>query len=197
MGGKKEGALCMMHKQKERSKNSMAQLQSLLARTSTNGKEPASLTLHTSPNEKVVSRKGGGFARHTSVPDFAQTRVTSVNVVSSVPRKPKTRSSFEDHVDVSNAKRLTKIGQTSQGGDLSKWLTGEMITRRQEESCKFTAGSGMSLRQLMKLDDRIDPQHIKKKRYDQQIEDEENMNVGRFHQNTRLRHVASYRATME
>lgn len=190
-----EGVVRGMKASKERARGNMDRLQNLLARTSFLD-EPDSPTSPLSPASPMVNRKSRGLTKYASVPDFqADSRVMSVSVASaSQAGGARKRGSFVDQAEIQAAKRFTQNGQSS-GGDIGKWLNGEMISRRQEESSLGAGQSAhsMSLRQLMKVDDRINASNLKDKRYFQDEQaDQDDLRPVRA---GTLRHGKSYRST--
>lgn len=119
------------------------------------------------------------------------------------------RTSFVDEKTLARAHRYTETElstEANQMKELTKWLNTEMITRTESERSMVngTNGARPSLRQVLKVDDRIDLDDYRHKKYteleidaeEKKKEEEETKRKGSKEGNGKaavLRHTKSYR----
>lgn len=142
--GGDENTMNMMQDTKNRADNNMARLSVLLQRTSDVDESP-----------KMVRRKASKLRKHPSVPDFIQLAGNERSgSKETAGTKASRRSSFRDEASLEQAKHFRAISnRNTDGGELSRWLNAEMITRRNDEG--KVDGRNLTVRQLLKVDDRI------------------------------------------
>lgn len=189
-----------MQKSKSRVDGNMTRLSMMLQRTSDIDED----AFGNDGKPAVVRRKGSSLRKHPSVPEFTQLNIGaggnraaskgSAQTQGTSASYKSRRSSFNDEVSQEQAKRFRdSVSNQNQAGELSRWLNAEMISRREAEGSK----DRLTLRQLMKVDDRINTMDFHGKKYDKSdtIEEEEEDDSPKLMPNarTRLRHTVSYR----
>merc|ERR1712224_1007185 len=119
-----------------------------------------------SPGSPLVVQPGTGGARafmlrkNQSVPELAS---PAASTLASRARK---RGSLVDSTSILRAQRFSQLESSSahnSAASLSKWVSGERFQRHEEITRE--GASTMNVRQLMKLDDRVDIDAISMKNY--------------------------------
>merc|ERR1711904_489946 len=108
---------------------------------------------------------GSKLRKHPSVPDFVQLaggeRSGSKETVFT---RASRRSSFNDEASREQAKHFRDISKSNrEGGELSRWLNADMITRHTDEGQRD--GRNLTVRQLLKVDDRMNYDELQANRY--------------------------------
>lgn len=204
-----------MQNAKERTASNMNRLQDMLSRgidldsptiarhgngnslfSGANSPEPESPGSPSTPT--VMRHTGDGprafkMSKAQSVPELANPGQSSI-----MGQRARKRGSFQDATSVKGAQRLTQLGASNEQNSaqaLSKWVSGERLQRHEENNRIGEGAYSMSVRQLMKLDDRVNIDQINTKNYQtSHNEDEEEMfNRSMHRQTSKLRHSTSYR----
>lgn len=138
--------------------------------------------------------KSSFLRKNASVPELASP------AASTIAGRARKRGSFQDASSIKAAQRFSQLQSSSSSTDsqtsgqlLSKWVSGERFARADELNREV--GSTMNIRQLMKLDDRINIDEMSMKNYQtSHNEDEEDVfNRSMRRQNSKMRHTSSYR----
>eukprot|EP00746_Dinoflagellata_sp_MGD_P017708 gnl/MRDRNA2_/MRDRNA2_140848_c0_seq1.p1 gnl/MRDRNA2_/MRDRNA2_140848_c0~~gnl/MRDRNA2_/MRDRNA2_140848_c0_seq1.p1 ORF type:complete len:261 (+),score=36.13 gnl/MRDRNA2_/MRDRNA2_140848_c0_seq1:97-879(+) len=146
------------------------------------------------PGTDRSSSRSFMLRKNQSVPELASP------AASTIAGRSRKRGSFQDGASIKAAQRFSQLQSSSSSTDtqtsgqlLSKWVSGERFARADESNREV--GSTMNIRQLMKLDDRINIDEMSMKNYQtSHNEDEEEMfNRSMRRQNSKMRHTSSYR----
>lgn len=200
---------------KDRMASSMSRLQDILSRTGDIDSptlarhadggffspEPDSPLSPNSPMSPTVFRPGGGGSRafmlrkNQSVPELASPATSTIGQNRLHSKK---RGSFQDSASIKEAQRFSQLQGSSStensSSALSKWVSGERLQRHEDQT--RNDATRLNLRQLMKLDDRVNIDEICSKNYQMSShaeEDEEDMFNRSHRKNSKIRHAASYR----